>query len=77
MVELLPLNHPLHHPKGTNTLELPKESDVGVLLHYIGLGPDSEYFAMINNDHVPSDKLTARALEEGDSIVLIPPIKGG
>ncbi len=43
----------------------------------LGLAPELEYFAMINDEHVPSDILAERALAEGDNVVLVPPLKGG
>ena len=48
-----------------------------VLLTHVGLAPESEYFAMINGDHVPAEELSGTALNDGDAVVLVPPMKGG
>ena len=77
LADRLPAGHPLPHPNGTNTLDLDAGADVANLLGHIGLSAESEYFAMINGDHVPTDKLAGTALNEGDELVLVPPMKGG
>ena len=74
----LPAGGPLSaNPGGVNEISVVDDCDMGKLLEHLGLSPQLEYFAMINDDHVPSDTLTERALNEGDSIVLLPPLKGG
>ena len=77
LVDRLPDNHPLENAIGTNTIELPGQPDVAALLTHVGLAPESEYFAMINGDHVPAEELSGTALNDGDAVVLVPPMKGG
>lgn len=64
-------------PRTTTPLELPDSFDLTALLRHLGLPADLEYFAMINEEHVPAAELPARALKEGDAVVLLPPLKGG
>ena len=65
------------NPGGPNTIPVADDCNMYRLLQHVGLPPELEYFAMINEQHVPSDTLAARALHDGDSIVLVPPLKGG
>jgi sulfur carrier protein ThiS len=32
---------------------------------------------MINDEHIPAERLAAHVLREADSVVLFPPLKGG
>ena len=78
LVDRLPAGGPLSdNPRGVNEIAVADDCDMGMLLDHLGLSPQLEYFAMINDDHVPSDTLTERKLNAGDSIVLLPPLKGG
>ena len=78
LVDRLPAGGPLSaNPRGVNEISVADDCSMEMLLDHLGLSPQLEYFAMINDDHVPSDTLTERVLTEGDSIVLLPPLKGG
>ena len=77
LADRLPPGHPLEQPNGTNTLELDAGASVAGLLRHIGLSVESEYFAMLNGDHVPAPELAGTTLSEGDALVLVPPMKGG
>ena len=78
LADRLPSNHPLgDNPRATHALDLAADASVANLLEHIGLSVESEYFAMINEDHVPSTELVARTLRDGDAVVLVPPVKGG
>ena len=78
LADRLPDTHPLgDRPRQTNAVELGPDADMATLLNHVGLAVDSEYFAMINGQHVPAEELAARALVEGDAVVLVPPVKGG
>lgn len=78
LVDLVPQSGPLGpRPRGVTTLTLADDADLPTLLRHVGLPPDLEYFAMINEEHVPATALASRALAAGDAIVLLPPLKGG
>lgn len=78
LIDRLPAGGPLsENLRGVNEIVVADDCDMEMLLNYLGLSPELEYFAMINEQHVPSDTLTERTLNEGDSIVLLPPLKGG
>ena len=77
LVDQLPDAHPLENARGTNVLQLSGEQDVSGLLRHVGLSIDSEYFAMINGDHVRSDELVGTKLNDGDAVILVPTMKGG
>lgn len=78
LADRLPANHPLgNNPRATHELDLATDASVAALLEHIGLSVESEYFAMINEQHVPSTELVERTLREGDAVVLVPPMKGG
>lgn len=77
LVDRLPDDHPLDNAIGTNDVELLGAPIVADLLRHVGLAPESEYFAMINGDHVPAEALSDTVLNEGDAVVLVPPMKGG
>ena len=78
LADRLPAGSPLgENPRGVNELSVADDCDMETLLVQLGLRPELEYFAMINEMHVPSDTLAQRVLSEGDSIVLLPPLKGG
>lgn len=50
---------------------------VATLADTIGLPADSEYFVMINGDHVVQPSWLSRELSHGDEVVYCPPLKGG
>ena len=78
LVDRLPAGGPLSdNPRGVNALIVVDDATMRTLLEQLGLAPELEYFAMINDEHVPSDTLAERALAEGDNVVLVPPLKGG
>ncbi len=78
LVDLVPAGGPLGpRPRGLKTLDIADDYDLRALLRHLGLQPDLEYFAMINEEHVPAEALAARALAPGDAVVLLPPLKGG
>ena len=78
LADQLPPDGPLSdNPRGVNEIAVADDCDMGQLLAHLGLAPELEYFAMINEAHVPSETLTARQLAEGDAVVLLPPLKGG
>ena len=78
LVDQLPTGGPLSdNPRGVNALSIVDDATMRTLLEQLGLAPELEYFAMINDEHVPSDILAKRALAEGDDVVLVPPLKGG
>ncbi|MEX2482245.1 MAG: MoaD/ThiS family protein [Gammaproteobacteria bacterium] len=78
LVDRLPAHHPLGpNPRSAAPLDLADDADVATLLETLGLSPELEYFAMINEDHVPAAELAARRLQADDAVVLFPPLKGG
>jgi sulfur carrier protein ThiS len=78
LVDLLPASGPLAgNPRARAHLDVADDHDLAALLRDLGLPPDLEYFAMINEEHVPAAELPARALKDGDAVVLLPPLKGG
>ena len=78
LADRLPSGSPLgENPRGVNELSVADDCDMSTLITHLGLSPELEYFAMINELHVPSETLVERALSDGDSIVLLPPLKGG
>ena len=79
LVDRLPAGGPLSaNPRGINIVPLPDDKcTMRVLLEHLGLPTELEYFAMINEQHVPSDTLAATELHDGDAVVLVPPLKGG
>ena len=50
---------------------------VAALAAIVGLPADSEYFIMINGDHLMEQWWSSRELTDGDEIVYCPPLKGG
>ncbi len=50
---------------------------VATLAETVGLPADSEYFVMINGDHVVQPSWHLRELSDGDEVVYCPPLKGG
>ena len=64
-------------PRAKASLALPDSYDLTALLRHLGLPADLDYFAMINEEHVPAAELPVRALKDGDAVVLLPPLKGG
>jgi sulfur carrier protein ThiS len=78
LVDRLPAGGPFSEdPRGINAFSVADNATMRNLLEQLGLAAELEYFAMINELHVPSDTLAERALEEGDDVVLLPPLKGG
>jgi len=78
LVDRLPAGGPLSDdPRGVNALTVSDDATMRTLLEQLGLAAELEYFAMINELHVPSDTLAERSLNEGDNVVLLPPLKGG
>ena len=78
LADRLPAGHPLGaNPRAANPLELAAGADVATLLRTLGLADDAEYFAMINEEHVPTAEVATRVLNAGDAVVLLPPLKGG
>ena len=78
LVDQVPASGPLgERPLGVATLSLDHGITVTDLVSHLGLKPDAEYFAMVNEEHVAIDQLAVHQLQEGDSIVLCPPLKGG
>ena len=78
LADRLPAGSPVgDNALGVNEISVADDCDVGQLLSHLGLAPDLEYFAMINEQHVPSETLARRVLSEGDAVVLLPPLKGG
>lgn len=79
LVDLLPPGGgPLGaQPRATTPLDVPDGYGLAALLRHLGLPAELDYFAMINEEHVPAAELPARALKEGDAVVLLPPLKGG
>ena len=64
-------------PRVTTAVELPDGATLPMLIEHVGLSADAEYFAMVNNDHVPAERLQTHELNGGDKVVLCPPLKGG
>jgi len=78
LADRLPAGNPLGpNPRNASPFELAEGADVATLLRALGLPPDLEYFAMLNEQHVPSTALSAQVLHEADAVVLLPPLKGG
>jgi len=78
LADRLPASHPLGaNPRAACPLEIDEGADVTALLTAIGLSAEAEYFAMINDEHVPSADIATRRLHAGDAVVLLPPLKGG
>ena len=78
LVDLLPPSGKLGLERRRVTpLEIDDDTDLAALIAHIGLPANVEYFAMINEEHVPADALAMRELAEGDAVVLLPPLKGG
>jgi sulfur carrier protein ThiS len=78
LADRLPANHPLGpNPRSASPLELAEGADVATLLRALGLPTDLEYFAMLNEQHVPSTELATQILHDADAVVLLPPLKGG
>ncbi len=50
---------------------------VTTLAREIGLGENAEFFVMIDDDHLPNNQWAERFLQDGQRVVLCPPLKGG
>jgi sulfur carrier protein ThiS len=78
LIDQIPAGGPLGaRPQGAKPLDLPAACTLADLLNIVGLKADVEYFAMINDEHIPAERLAAHVLREADSVVLFPPLKGG
>ena len=64
------------HFNGEN-FPIPERTTVISLANTIGLGENAEFFVMINDEHLPNNQWEARFLENGERVVLCPPLKGG
>ena len=43
----------------------------------LGMPPDASYLVMLNGASVPRAERASRALAEGDTLAVMPPLKGG
>ena len=46
-------------------------------MQMIGLPPEQPFMTMVNGEPVAPENRTAKALNDGDQIVVFPPIEGG
>ncbi len=58
-------------------LELPDGQTVGQLASELGFRDETVFIALRNGEHVPTAALDETTLADGDSVVFVPPIKGG
>jgi sulfur carrier protein ThiS len=78
LLDLLPNGGALgERPRGAVEVDLADGATLPALLEHAGLPADTEYFAMVNDDHVPAEQLATYQLNGGDTVVLCPPLKGG
>jgi len=59
------------------TLELPAGTTVGGLADYLGFRAETDFMAMRNGHHVLPEALDATPLADGDTVIFVPPLKGG
>lgn len=59
------------------TLEVPEGTTVGGLAELLGFRTEIEFMAMRNGQHVLPEALDAAVLANGDTVVYVPPLKGG
>jgi len=58
-------------------LQLPDGTTVGGLTDRIGLPGDKTCLVVVNDVAVPLKRRTGHVLHDGDSISIVPPLKGG
>jgi len=59
------------------TLDLPDGMTVGGLADLLGFRAETDFMAMRNGHHVLPEALDAATLAEGDTVIFVPPLKGG
>jgi len=66
-------------PSGEGALNLPDKAPLSKVLEQLALktDPDEVYPALINGTPVPPDERTGTVLQDGDHLVVFPPIEGG
>ncbi len=47
------------------------------VIEQLGMPPDESYLVMLNGASVPRAERASRALAEGDTLAVMPPLKGG
>jgi sulfur carrier protein ThiS len=59
------------------TLELAEGTSVGALADALGFRGETDFLAMLNGERVPPELLDDTTLAEQDTVIFLPPIKGG
>ena len=62
---------------GETTLEVGAGTTTARVLQTLRLPGDETYLIMVNDERIAAAELGSRVLDEGDTVTIAPPIKGG
>lgn len=57
--------------------ELPPGTCLSALVETLGFDTDTQYMVMCNGQRILPDLLAVTALQDGDEVLFVPPLKGG
>jgi len=58
-------------------LEVADDATVGGLADHLGFRTETDFMVMHNGHHVPNEALDSTPIADGDTVVFVPPLKGG